>query len=124
MITFSKYYSLLQEDNSEFWDTLNYKYEDSDDDHKLIFFNKNGAVGYIEWSKDDGEVEKIYVGEPYRRMGVGTYIWETSTEWAEEHGLEPPAHSSKRSYEGDVFAKYIGGDIPELTDDIDGWTSR
>jgi len=119
-----EYYNILTENHDDFWNTLKYKHESSDDNNKLVFFNKKGAVGYIEWSKDDGEVEKIYVGEPYRRMGVGTHIWDTAIEWSKENNAELPEHSSRRSFEGDSFAKSVGGYIPRLTDDIDGWSQR
>jgi GNAT superfamily N-acetyltransferase len=106
------------------WDKLNYKHSEDESYNRLDFYNNHGAVGYIEWSKDDGKVDKIYVGEPYRRKGVATYIWETATEWAEKNNQLAPEHSSRRSYEGEQLAQRIGGYIPRLTDDIDGWSSR
>jgi len=54
-------------------------------------------------------------------MGVGTHIWDTAIEWSKENNAELPEHSSRRSFEGDSFAKSVGGYIPRLTDDIDGW---
>ena len=64
------------------WDNLKYQYSSPENYnlHRLDFFNKQGAVGYIEWDKDDGETEKIYVGEPYRRKGIASHIWEVATE--------------------------------------------
>lgn len=118
------FYEWFQENvyNCPDWDTLRYKYiVDSNGDNRLDFFDKTGAVGYIIWSMEDGEVDKIYVGDNCRRKGLGTYIWDTATEFSEQKGLPPPEHSSRRSYAGDQFAKSIGGYIPSLTDDIDGW---
>lgn len=106
------------------WDTLKYKHSEDESDNRLDFFCNKGAVGFIVWSKDDGEIDKIYVGEPYRRKGVATHIWETATEWAEQNNQPVPEHSSRRSYEGEQFAQSIGGYIPRLTDDVDGWTSK
>jgi GNAT superfamily N-acetyltransferase len=107
------------------WDTLNYEFSETvNNEYKLTFFNKNGAVGYIEWDMDDGEVSKIYVGDIYRRQGVGTYIWDVAQEYAKDNRLIQPEHSSKRTQEGDAFAQSIGGYIPSLRDDVDGWSSR
>lgn len=106
------------------WDSLKQKYTFSEDDnsHKISLSNKSGAVGYIEWDIDDGEVQKIYVGIPYRRLGVGTHLWELATDWANDNDAVAPEHSSKRSRDGDAFAQSIGGHIPDLTDDVDGWS--
>ena len=106
------------------WDSLQYKHSQDETDNRLDFYNKQGAVGFIVWNKDDGEVDKIYVGEPYRRKGLATHIWETATEWAEQNNQPAPEHSSRRSYEGEQFAQHIGGHIPRLRDDINGWSSR
>jgi hypothetical protein len=80
-------------------------------------------LGYIEWSVDDGVVEKIFVGRDMRRQGLATYLWELATEMSENNGLESPEHSSRRTKEGDSFARSIGGYIPHLDDDVDGWSS-
>jgi GNAT superfamily N-acetyltransferase len=115
----------LYSENIQFdWDSLKFKHTEDEDSNRLDFYNNNGAVGYIEWSKSNGEVDKIYVGEPYRRKGVATYIWQTAEEWANQNGQPEPQHSSRRSKEGDEFARSIGGYIPRLTDDIDGWSSK
>ena len=108
------------------WDNLKYQYSSPENYnlHRLDFFNKQGAVGYIEWDKDDGETEKIYVGEPYRRKGIASHIWEVATEWANANKQLPPEHSSRRSESGEAFAQSVGGYIPRLNDDIDGWSSK
>ena len=108
------------------WDNLKYQYSSPENYnlHRLDFFNKQGAVGYIEWDKDDGETEKIYVGEPYRRKGIASHIWEVATEWANDNKQLPPEHSSRRSESGEAFAQSVGGYIPNLKDDIDGWSSK
>lgn len=101
-----------------------YSFNENYNVHRIDVFNNSGAVGYIEWDIDSGEVEKIFVGTPYRRKGVGTTLWELATDWSERNGAEPPAHSSRRSADGEAFAQAIGGHIPDLTDDIDGWSRR
>jgi hypothetical protein len=122
-----KFIGSIKESNIHFnWDDLRNKYTfDVDNNlHRIDLFNQNGAVGYIEWDRDSGEVEKIHVGRDLRRKGIGTHLWELATEWSQENEETPPEHSSRRSQEGDHFAKAIGGYIPSLTDDIDGWSSR
>lgn len=104
------------------WDDVREKYSSTDDLHRIDVINKSGAVGYIEWDKSNGEVEKIYVGRPYRRLGIATHLWELAVDWAKEHNELEPEHSSRRTKEGDAFARSIGGRIPHLTDDIDGWS--
>jgi hypothetical protein len=106
------------------WDTLKFKYSEDDSDRRLDFFNKQGAVGYIVWEKDGGEVSSLFVGEKMRRLGVATFMWETATELSEKNSYDQPEHSSRRSEAGDGFAQSVGGYIPRLTDDVDGWTSR
>ena len=96
----------------------------SDSAHRISLHNSKGSVGHIEWAKDDGEVLSLYVGDPYRRLGLGTHLWELATEWAANNDELPPEHSSSRTKEGDGFARVIGGHIPELVDDIDGWVGR
>jgi GNAT superfamily N-acetyltransferase len=99
-------------------------YSSDKDYNKVLLTNKSGQVGYIEWDKHSGEVNKIYVGAPYRRMGVATHLWELAVQWAKDNDELEPEHSSRRTKDGDEFANAIGGHIPDLTDDIDGWTSR
>jgi hypothetical protein len=107
------------------WHTLNHKYTiDPYGDNRMDFFDRKGAVGFITWSMDDGEVEKIHVGDKCRRKGLGRHIWDTSTKYSEDNRLPTPKHSPRRSYLGNEFAKGIGGHIPRLTDDIDGWSSQ
>lgn len=106
------------------FDLLKSRYSNNDGTHRIDLSNPQGAVGYIEWDEDGGEVTKIYVGDKLRRRGVGTYLWELATEWSEQNGADPPEHSDRRSQDGDAFARAIGGYIPTLRDDVDGWSSR
>lgn len=92
------------------------------DNWKLVAGYKGGMdLGYIIWDKETGEVENIFVGKFVRRQGLGTYLWEQATEYSNKIGCAPPEHSPRRTRSGDLFAKSIGGRIPSLTDDIDGW---
>jgi GNAT superfamily N-acetyltransferase len=122
MISFKQF--LLDDTNKIDFNDLKSKYTASDDTHRIDVFNSSGAVGYIEWGNEDGEIEKVFVGRPYRRQGVGTHLWDLAVEWAMKNNAVEPEHSSGRSKEGDAFARSIGGYIPDLTDDIDGWSRR
>jgi len=106
------------------WDDVKHRYtrDDAHNEHRISLWNSSGTVGYIEWDIDDGEINKVYVGDSYRRLGIATKMWEMATEWAEENDEVVPEHSSSRTKAGDEWAKSIGGKIPDLTDDIDGWT--
>ena len=125
-LDFKRLCSLINEEtfSRPDWDTLRYRFSEENHSFRLDFSDKSGTVGFIVWDPEDGEVERLYVGDQMRRKGLGTYMWETATEFAEEKNVNPPEHSSRRTYEGDQFAKSIGGYIPSLTDDIDGWYNK
>ena len=119
------FHTILQESKEPFdWDSLNYRYSSTEDEHRIDLSNNSGAVGFIVWNIDGGEVERFHVGDKIRRLGIGTHLWELATEYSEEHGFDPPAHSDRRTQEGDAFAQSVGGHIPNLKDDVDGWSSR
>lgn len=108
------------------WDSIKWKYsiDENYNVHRIDIFNNTGALGFIEWDIDSGEIEKIFIGDKIRRLGLGTHLWELAKDYAEEHDLSEPEHSSRRSREGDGWAQAVGGRVPDLTDDIDGWSSR
>lgn len=118
MITFKQFLT-----EAVHWESMKSRYSSTDDLHRIDLSNKSGAVGYIEWDRDDGVVSNIFVGKSYRREGVGTYLWELATDWAEENDANPPEHSTARTKDGDAFAHAIGGHVPDLKDDVDGWSS-
>lgn len=120
-----KFKQFIIETSTLDWNSVRSKYTLENNNYARIdIFNNAGAVGYIEWDVDDGEIQKVFVGKPYRRQGVGTYLWELVEKWTSENNMTEPEHSSKRTFEGDAWAKSIGGHIPDITDDIDGWTTR
>jgi|694.fasta_scaffold08330_11 GNAT superfamily N-acetyltransferase len=112
--------------NDPDWETLNFKYSHDENfyTHNLNFFDKRGPVGYIVWDDDTGETKEIFVAPKYRQQGLGKYIWDEATEFAQQNGYQEPTHSSRRTLLGDKFARSIGGHIPDLDDDVDGWSSR
>lgn len=134
----------LMEASDPDWDNLRikiddaYDYSKSEDENdgveytlRLTAINSKGQVGYIEWDREGGEIEKIYVGDGYRRQGVATHLWDEAHDYVKEiHAKYPdavivePEHSSRRSQAGDAWANSVGGHVPDLDDDIDGWSSR
>lgn len=119
------------------WDAIKVKIDDDydydeDEDYNLGADNEitittigpSGQYGYITWDRYDGEILRLFVGTPYRRMGMGTYLYELAQKYADEKGCAEPEHSSRRSEAGDAWANAVGGYVPDLTDDIDGWSQR
>ena len=68
---------------------------------------EHGFLGAMELSKF-GEVKDIRVGEPFRRKGVATGMWN----YAKKQGLNPE-HSDSRTPEGDKFAESTGDYVPD-----------
>ena len=69
-------------------------------------------MGHIEWHKDRGEILRVHVDEPYRRMGVANTLFHEAKKAAREQGLVEPTHSDDRSDMGDKWAKQAGGEVP------------
>jgi hypothetical protein len=55
-----------------------------------------------------GDVKDIRVGEPHRRKGVATGMWN----YAKQQGLNPE-HSDSRTKDGDAWAATTGDFVPE-----------
>lgn len=101
-----------------------YLYNDNTDSHEVEAFTDSGQVGRLVWDDDTGEIEHLHVGDKYRRKGVATALWETAHEESSDLGVTPPAHSSIRTKAGDSWARAVGGHVPRLTDDVDGWSNQ
>lgn len=108
----------------DYLNNLQFKYSFTPpDEHEIMAFGDKGQVGRLLWADDDGEITHLHVGEPVRRHGVATDMWHAAHSEAEERGITPPEHSSRRTQDGDAWAQAVGGDVPELSDDVDGWSS-
>jgi ribosomal protein S18 acetylase RimI-like enzyme len=94
------------------------------DEHEITAVADSGQVGRLLWNDEDGEISHLHVGENARRRGIATSMWDTAHEEAETRGITPPVHSSQRTKAGDAWAKAVGGHVPRLTDDVDGWSSE
>lgn len=93
-------------------------------EHEITAVADSGQVGRMVWNSEDGEISHLHVGENVRRRGIATSMWETAHEEAEARGITPPEHSSTRTKLGDSWARSVGGHVPRLTDDVDGWSSE
>jgi ribosomal protein S18 acetylase RimI-like enzyme len=95
----------------------------SGDEHEITAVANSGQVGRLVWDANDGEISHLHVGEKMRRRGIATSMWDTAHEEAETRGIIPPKHSSSRTEAGDAWARAVGGHVPGLKDDVDGWSS-
>jgi hypothetical protein len=68
---------------------------------------EHGFLGSMRLSKY-GEVKDIRVGEPFRRKGVATGMWN----YAKSQGFNPE-HSDSRTEEGDAWAASTGDHVPD-----------
>lgn len=101
-----------------------YIFNPQHDEHEVTAFDNSGQMGRLLWDDGSGEISHLHVGEPHRRQGVATALWETAHEEAESRGITPPEHSSSRTEEGDSWARSVGGYVPTLRDDVNGWSQR
>lgn len=65
-------------------------------------------IGELSWSKKTG-IAKITVHPQYRRMGIGTELWNAATKIANERGYVAPSAkaSTTRTDAGDAFLKKV-----------------
>jgi len=67
----------------------------------------HGWLGSMELGRS-GYVKDIRVGEPHRRKGIATGMWN----YAKQQGLNPE-HSDSRTKDGDAWAKTTGDPLPD-----------
>lgn len=67
---------------------------------------EHGYLGSMRLSKF-GEVKDVRVGEPHRRKGVATGMWN----YAKQQGFNPE-HSDSRTPEGNKWAESTGDYLP------------
>lgn len=67
---------------------------------------EHGFLGSMRIGKL-GDIKDIRVGEPHRRKGVATGMWN----YAHQQGFNPE-HSDSRTPEGDAWAASTGADVP------------
>jgi ribosomal protein S18 acetylase RimI-like enzyme len=101
-----------------------YLYNSQHDEHEVSAIDDSGTIGHLRWDDSDGEISSLRVADNRRREGIATALWETAHEEAEDRGITAPEHSSRRTEAGDAWARAVGGRVPDLTDDVDGWSSN
>lgn len=67
----------------------------------------------MQWSDNTGELQHIMVNHDARRQGIATALWNRAQQLSGERGITAPTHSSKRTKEGDAWAKSVGGELPK-----------
>jgi len=77
------------------------------------YSNNEVKMGEIEWHKDRGEILRVHVDEPYRRLGVAHTLFHEAKNIARNQELTEPIHSSDRSTMGNKWAKAVGGVLPK-----------
>lgn len=72
-------------------------------------------VGYLQLD-ETGKVEDIGVNKEHQGKGIGTAMWRHA-EKLHATGQVPfsPKHSDYRTYEGEFFARSVGGHLPKNT---------
>jgi len=79
-------------------------------------------IGHLKWTPhDDGELTHVFVDDHVRRRRIATTLWEVAHEVAVLNGWTPPQHSGHRSLEGYLWARAVGGDLPEPKEPLRPW---
>jgi ribosomal protein S18 acetylase RimI-like enzyme len=80
--------------------------------HELEAFDPkvNDVVGYMRWSKTDGQIQDIAVPKRFQRQGIATSMWLHAKNLAETSSgdIISPKHSPVRTPEGAAWAKKVG----------------
>jgi GNAT superfamily N-acetyltransferase len=83
--------------------------------HNVDAIHINGwNIGYIEWSARTGEIETLFTSQDVRRRGLATKLWFEALRLADVTGITKPVHSSRRTPDGDAWAKSLGDKLPRL----------
>lgn len=92
------------------------KYESFGDEvtsiHEINAIMDGATVGSLMWD-ETGEISWVEVHKDYRRRGIASQMWSSS-----QH-IDPPArHSSRRSRLGNLWAHKVGGELPDLSEEV------
>lgn len=97
-----------------------------DQAHEIIASHpKHGEVGHLSVRATDlgdrpaGNIDDVHVHEDFRRQGIATELWNHANELADKGVIPRPLHSTQRTYEGDRWARAVGGKVP--WSDERGW---
>ena len=72
-------------------------------------------VGSLQLDKT-GRVEDIQVDDAHQGKGIGTAMWRHAEKLHQAGQItNPPKHSNYRTYEGEFFARSVGGHLPKNT---------
>lgn len=72
-------------------------------------------VGWLQL-EPSGRVEDIQVANEHQGKGIGTAMWRHAEKLHHTGQIpNPPKHSDYRTYEGEFFARSVGGHLPKNT---------
>lgn len=93
-----------------------YNTRNFDKPHRVLANREGSTIGHISWSpREDGTITDIFVEAPYRRRGVASELFNRATHLSSQFlDVPSPIHSTRRTAAGDLWAKSVGGDVPEL----------
>lgn len=78
------------------------------ENHSLTLHHQDkGPIGYMSWSNDDnlGMLQDIHIEPSHQRKGLGTKLWQTAHELAQQDpNITPPTPSNFRTLAGDQWA--------------------
>jgi len=72
------------------------------------------TVGTLSWDPS-GEIKNIQVKPENRRQGIATKMLRMAEFETARRGTPPIQHSSRRTDDGDAWAKSVGGKLPPRT---------
>jgi GNAT superfamily N-acetyltransferase len=97
---------------------IQFGHSENELNHQIWATNHRGEeIGHLHWSKEEREADdpEEYTGDPgvismievhpdYRRKGIATAMFNQAQQYRPK-----PLHSDDRSYEGDQWARKVGG---------------
>lgn len=85
-----------------------------DDPHRVVVNEGDRAIAQLSWSPRHGEISDVFVEKNRRRQGLATQMFKHAAHISSQFDDVPqPRHSSRRTQEGDAWAKAVGGELPE-----------
>jgi hypothetical protein len=78
---------------------------------RLYAYRGQKPVAVLWWA-GSGTVRRVLVSARFRRNGIATELWRRAHKLANLGVVSRPRHSVIRSFEGDAWARAVGGHVP------------
>lgn len=93
-------------------------HQPTESSHQITAYNEHGeSVGWLRWSGPEGgtftkphEITALGVSKEYQRQGIASEMYRQAKD------ISPIEHSSKRTWQGERFAKSTGDKVPRKAD--------